>query len=145
MERAIGPGNLKNPTELYEEELKIKMYKTSTLYLEQIRWAGQPQCPYWTSKNSTALKNEGRYHCNQCFTSYSVTVGTLFHKTHVELSKWFEAITIVLTASKKVSARQLAQKIDVNKNTAATMLSRIHQAAIDDPEFLQALITGEET
>ena len=120
------------------------MYKNSTLYLEQIRWAGKPQCPYCSSSNSTALKNERRYHCNQCFTSYSVTVGTLFHKTHVELSKWFQAIAIVLTASKKVSARQLAQKIEVNKNTAATMLLRIHQAAIDDPEFLQALITGEE-
>ncbi len=121
------------------------MYKTSTLYLEQIRWGGKPQCPYCSSQKSTALKNERRYHCNQCFTSYSVTVGTLFHKTHVELSKWFQAIALVLRASKKVSARQLAQEINVNRNTAATMLIRIHQAALDDPEFLQALITGEET
>ncbi|QIZ70856.1 transposase [Oxynema aestuarii] len=108
--------------------------------LEKIRWNGKPTCPYCGSDNSTPLKNENRYHCNQCFTSYSVTVGTLFHKTHIELSKWFRAINLVLNSPTNISVRQLAREIEVNKNTASSMIARIRKAAIEEREFLYSLL-----
>lgn len=108
--------------------------------LEQIRWNGKPKCPYCGSNNATAYKNERRYHCNECFTSYSVTVGTLFHKTHVELQKWFVAIHLVLNSPGGISVRQLAKEIGVNKNTASYMIERIHQAMTEERELLQSLI-----
>lgn len=111
--------------------------------LEQIRWGGIPQCPYCQSTNSTAIKKERRYHCNTCFTSYSVTVGTLFHKTHVDLHKWFVAIHLVLNSSEGISVRQLAKKIGVNKNTACYMLKRIQQAKTEEQELLQKLVEIE--
>ncbi|MEH1903214.1 MAG: IS1595 family transposase [Nostoc sp.] len=110
--------------------------------LEQIRWGGKPKCPYCESTNATAYKNERRYHCNECFTSYSVTVGTLFHKTHVELQKWFVAIHLVLNSPRSVSVRQLAKVIGVNKNTACYMIERIREAMKENPEFLQSLLTN---
>lgn len=106
--------------------------------LERIRWNGKPQCPYCGSIKASPLKHENRYHCNKCFTSYSVTVGTLFHKTHVSLSKWFQAICFVVADSEKVSVRQLAERIDVNKNTAAYMLTRI-KTAEDQTELLEQI------
>ncbi|HEY9802097.1 MAG TPA: IS1595 family transposase [Leptolyngbyaceae cyanobacterium] len=108
--------------------------------LEQIRWGGKPKCPYCESTKATAYKNERRYHCNECFTSYSVTVGTLFHKTHVDLHKWFVAIRLVLDSPGGVSVRQLAKEIGVNKNTACYMLERIREAIIEESELLQKLI-----
>jgi transposase-like protein len=113
--------------------------------LEQIRWGGIPQCPYCQSTNSTAIKKEHRYHCNACFTSYSVTVGTLFHKTHVDLQKWFVAIQLVLNLPGDISVRQLAKKIGVNKNTAFYMLKRIQQAKIEEQELLQKLVEVERS
>ena len=107
--------------------------------LEQIRWAGKPKCPYCESTNATAYKNERRYHCNECFTSYSVTVGTLFHKTHVELQKWFVAIHLVLNLPGGISVRQLAKEIEVNKNTACYMIERICKAMTEEQELLQTL------
>lgn len=107
--------------------------------LEQIRWQGKPQCPYCGSKKASRFKQEQRYHCNGCFTSFSVTVGTLFHKTHVELPKWFQAIRIVMTHPQKVSVRQLAARIKVNKNTAAFMLTRLQEAGEDKVALLEQI------
>lgn len=112
--------------------------------LEQIRWGGIPQCPYCQSLNSRKLKNEHRYQCNECFTSYSVTVGTLFHKTHVDLEKWFLAIHLVLNSPKGISVRQLAKEIKVQKNTAASMIYRIRKAMNEEPELLHKLFTVDE-
>ncbi|MEH2203722.1 MAG: IS1595 family transposase [Nostoc sp.] len=108
--------------------------------LEQIRWNGKPKCPYCESTNATPYKNERRYHCNECFTSYSVTVGTLFHKTHVELQKWFVAIHLVLNSSGGISVRQLAKEIGVNKNTACYMIERIHKAVMEEKQLLEMLV-----
>ncbi len=112
--------------------------------LEQIRWGGKPQCPYCGSTNSTPIKKECRHHCNSCFTSYSVTVGTLFHKTHIDLQKWYQAIQLVLTSS-NISVRKLAQAIEVNKNTASYMLVRIRKAMAEEQDFLLTLVEIDRT
>ncbi|MDJ0696333.1 IS1595 family transposase [Mastigocoleus sp. MO_188.B34] len=107
--------------------------------LEQIRWGGQPKCPYCESDNATAYKSEKRYHCNSCYTSFSVTVGTIFHKTHVSLDKWFLAIRLVMSSSGGISVRQLASEVGVNKNTAASMLKRIREGMKEEREMLERI------
>lgn len=102
-------------------------------------WDGVPKCPYCESTNVTPYKKERRYHCNFCFTSFSVTVGTLFHKSHVKLPIWFETIATFLHSKENLSARNLARKIKVNKNTAAYMLKRIEKAAKTKPEILMRI------
>jgi len=114
-------------------------------YLEQVRWDDKPQCPYCQSHNSTPMPNERRHHCNTCNTSYSVTVGTIFHKTKLDLQKWFLAISLVLNAKKGISARQLARDLDVNKNTAWYMDMRIRNAMIEHRVLLSGFIKMDET
>ena len=108
--------------------------------LEQLRWSGQPRCPYCNSTRSVPFKRERRHHCNNCFTSYSVTVGTLFHRTHIELPQWFQAITVVENSEGKVSVRQLATEIGVNKNTASYMLLRIRKASDEQLDLLNRIV-----
>jgi len=117
-----------------------KTHKECLRSLEIIRWEGKPRCPYCDSTNAAAFKTEQRYHCNNCFTSYSVTVGTLFHQTHVDLQRWFHALKLVLKSSKTISVRQLAQEIGVSKNTASYMIARIRKAVEDESELLEKLI-----
>lgn len=84
------------------------------------------------------LAKEGRYHCNGCNTNYSVTAKTVFHKTRVELQKWFLIITHVMTRTrnqKRLSARQIAETIGVNKNTACYMAMRIRVADQKDNDL----------
>jgi transposase-like protein len=114
-------------------------------HLEKARWKGKPKCPYCGSTNATPMKKEFRYHCNSCNTSYSVTVGTIFHKTHLDLQKWFLAISLVLNAKKGISARQLSRDLEVNKDTAWYMGMRIRRAMKEDPEMLQGIVEVDET
>ncbi|MDJ0618050.1 MAG: IS1595 family transposase [Calothrix sp. MO_192.B10] len=116
----------------------------SLALLEQIRWGGKPRCPYCDSTNATAYKHERRYHCNKCFTSYSVTVGTLFHKTHVKLQKWFLAIRLVMNSPGGISVRQLAKEIGVNKNTACYMMARIRKGMAEEQELIEVLTKLDE-
>ena len=114
-------------------------------HLENVRWNNTPKCPYCKSENQTPVKGKPRYHCNNCNTSYSVTVGTIFHKTKADLQKWFLAITLVLNAKKGMSARQLARDIEVTKDTAWYMLMRIRRAFKEYGELLEGIIEVDET
>ena len=73
------------------------------------------------------MPKEERYHCNTCNKSYSVTVGTMFHKTKVDLQKWFYAISLIAN-NENISARQLGKEIDVTKDTAWFMMKRIKES-----------------
>jgi transposase-like protein len=112
----------------------------SIALLEKIRWNGQPRCPYCGSIKATVYKTNHRYHCNSCFTAYSVTVGTLFHKTHVDLDKWFQAIQIVVKRAPNISSRNLSKEIEVNKNTANYMISRIKVAMNNEQVLLTRIL-----
>ncbi|MFC1541408.1 IS1595 family transposase [Candidatus Latescibacterota bacterium] len=128
-----------------------KIYKTFPTqkacikYLEKVRWNNKPQCPYCKSFNATPMPKEHRYHCNVCNTSYSVTVRTIFHKTKLDLQKWFLAISLILNAKKGISARQLARHLDVNKNTAWYMGMRIRRSMIEDRELMSGFVEMDET
>ena len=114
-------------------------------HLERVRWNNEPVCPYCNSKNQSPLPKEKRYHCNNCNTTFSVTVQTIFHKTKCDLQKWFLAISLTLNAKKGISARQLARAIEVTKDTAWFMLMRIRKAFKEYGELLKGIIEVDET
>lgn len=114
-------------------------------HLEQVRWNNEPTCPYCNSKKQTPLKKEHRYHCNNCNTSFSVTVGTIFHDTKLDLQKWFLAITLVLNAKKGISSRQLGRDLEVNKDTAWRMQMQLRKAMAQNRDLLNGIIEADET
>ncbi|MCX5905324.1 MAG: IS1595 family transposase, partial [Proteobacteria bacterium] len=120
-------------------------YNDCLAHLENIRWGDKPICPYCKSTNSTPLKKEHRHHCNNCNTSYSITVRTIFHRTHLDLQKWFLAISLILNAKKGISARQLARDLEINKDTAWYMAMRIRRAMREDFNLLQGIIEIDDT
>ena len=113
--------------------------------LEKVRWAGKPACPYCKSDRVSAMKKENRHHCNNCKTSFSVTVATIFHNSKLDLQKWFLAISLILNAKKGLSSRQLARDLEVNKNTAWYMGMRIRKAMIEDSDLLKGIVEVDET
>lgn len=99
--------------------------------LETLRWSDNPICPYCGSDRTTAMPKERRHRCNGCNVAFSATVGTVFHHTHLSLQTWFVAISLVLDARKPISARHLAQRLSVNKNTAWQINKRIEMALLE--------------
>lgn len=93
-------------------------------HLEKIIWKGGPKCPYCSSSNGSTLKSENRHHCNNCNTSYCVTVGSVYHNTKIDLQKWFYVEKLMIDGE-RVSLRQLSDMIGVSKNTAMRMVNKI--------------------
>lgn len=115
-------------------------------HIERVRWPNGPVCPYCGSTSTSALPSEKRHHCNACNTSFSVTVGTIFHHTHLPLQKWFLAIALTLNAKKGLSARQLARDIAVNKDTAWRIAMKIREAMAerDQRNLLTGIVEADE-
>jgi transposase-like protein len=127
--------------------MKFPTDKDCLDYLEQVRWPSGPTCPYCESKKVTALPKQNRHHCNNCNTTFSVTVNTIFHHTHLPLQKWFLAITLILNAKKGIAARQLARDLEVNKNTAWYLGMRIRNAMVqyNQRSLLEGIVEMDET
>ncbi len=115
--------------------------------IEKVRWGKTPCCTYCRSPKVTPMPKEKRYHCNNCNTTFSVTVGTIFHHTHLPLQKWFLAIAIILNAKKGISDRQLGRDLQVNKDTAWRMATKIRQAMTqsEQRELLTGIVEADET
>lgn len=114
-------------------------------HLEQARWSDKPVCPYCGSQNTA--KSEKRHRCYDCKTGFSVTVGTIFHHTHMPLQKWFLAIMLILNAKKSLSALQLSRDLKINKNTAWRISMQIRKAMTqkEQRQLLTGIVEMDET
>jgi transposase-like protein len=112
-------------------------HEAAVRHLEKVRWNGRPVCPYCESAKtcSHASKDHAlpRWQCEDCHRAFTVTVGTIFHHTHLPLNKWFLALAVMLNAKKNVSNAQLARDLGLPYKTAWSLALRIRTAMITDP------------
>lgn len=109
-------------------------------HLESLQWANGRTCPHCgTVDNSVALKGKstrpGVYKCRDCRKPFSVTVGTLFERSHVPLNKWLLAVHLLCSSKKGMSSHQLMRSLGVTYKTAWFMAHRIREAMRDDTPF----------
>lgn len=109
-------------------------------HIEEIRWIDSPICPYCNSNHYTELKEDNRCHCNTCNTSYSVTVDTIFHKTRIDLQKWFFSIYLIMDGKDSLSSRQLAKAIGTTKDTAWRISNQIKNSLIRQNNLILNII-----
>lgn len=110
--------------------------------LEQVRWQGRPQCPYCGARGSIPATREYRHRCKRCFVSFSVTVGTPFHNSKIDIRKWFLCVHLVLATGKPPASRVLAKRLRVNKNTAWFMRHRIVAAYLQERQLFETIRTN---
>lgn len=119
-------------------------------HLEAVRWPDGPLCPYCgaerVSHNRDAKREATaeRWKCQRCMRSFSVTVGTIFHNTHVDLQRWFLLIALMLSAKKGLSAMQAARDLDMRRPTVWSMMHRVRKALVDDGALLAGLVEMDE-
>ena len=86
--------------------------------------AGRVVCPHCDARSASA-GGSGVYRCRGCRRRVSVTAGTIFHKTRVPLTTWFEAIWLFTSSKAGVSAT-LYRVLAINSyHTAWTMLAKL--------------------
>lgn len=93
-------------------------------FIVQEKWGGIPTCHKCGSIQSYYLKSRKIYKCKECSTQYSVIQGTLFEKSRIPLTKWFEAIYF-FTTTKGISSCQLAKHLGLPQPTAYKMMQRM--------------------
>lgn len=116
-------------------------------YLEQIRWSKEIICVYCNSNKTCKHKeqNKTRWQCWNCKKSFSVTVGTIFHHSHVPLNKWFMLIALMLNAKKGLSSLQASRDLGIPQVTTWSMMHRIRNAmATDQGELLKGIVEMDE-
>ncbi|MGH6889147.1 MAG: IS1595 family transposase [Rhizomicrobium sp.] len=121
-------------------------------YLEKVRWRGEPSCPYCGSlavgRHASADRKGQRWQCRDCTRAFAVTVGTIFHGTHIPLQKWFLLIALMLNAKKSASAYQIARDLGMRRPTVWSMMHRVRTAMANDPSqqgLLYGIVEADET
>lgn len=100
-------------------------------YLEATLWPHGPVCPHCGTINTAYVtKKTGVYRCGEkgCRKDFTVTVGTVFERSHIPLNKWLLAAFLICSSKKGMSAHQMHRTIGVTYKTAWFMEHRLREA-----------------
>jgi transposase-like protein len=105
-------------------------------FLEAAFWPEGPICPHCGATDRIyALKGKstrpGVRKCGHCRKPFTVMIGTIFERSHVPLHKWLQAICLMTSSKKGISAHQLHRILGVKYQTAWFMGHRIREAMRD--------------
>src|SRR5678815_5733169 len=93
----------------------------------KIRWPHGPRCRKCTNRPVTAFAATVRdkirhlYQCSRCGDQFSVTAGTLLHRSHLPLTQWFLGAYFMAVSSNRMQATELQQILGVSYETAWSM------------------------
>ena len=102
-------------------------------YLEAQVWPNDPVCPHCgVIGNHYKLEGKttrpGLYKCKDCKLPFTVTVGSLFERSKIGLHLWLQAVHMVCSSKKGISAHQVHRTLGVTYKTAWFMCHRIREA-----------------
>lgn len=101
------------------------------LALFKARWPKGFECPECGGREYCLLASRRLYQCNGCHRQTSATAGTIFHKTHLPLTKWFLAMHLLTQGKHSVSALELKRQIGVSYETAWKVKHKLMQVMLE--------------
>lgn len=115
----------------------IQTQEQAIEFLEVARWSGKTICPYCQSdrtfRHASGDRAHIRWQCGECHRAFSVTVGTIFHGTHIPLRSWFLVLALMLKSTKAAgSAYRIARDLEMRRPTVWRMMGRIRNAMEKD-------------
>lgn len=114
--------------------------------LIELRWPNGVTCPRCQSQSISTIAERSQYDCNACRYQFSVTSGTIFHDTHLSLSKWFLAIYLMTESKKGMSALQIKRTLCIAYETAWFLCHRIRAAMREiNADLLRGVVEVDET
>jgi len=114
--------------------------------LEKLRWPDGVKCPRCESTKISREYKRNQFDCESCGYKFSVTAGTIFHDSHLPLTKWFAAVYLICESKKGMSANQLKRTLHVAYKTAWYLCHRIREAVKDaDTSPLFGIVECDET
>src|SRR2546428_3055130 len=115
--------------------------------LERLRWPNGSECPRCrTQKVVRLVSSDKLLYCAECDYQFTVTAGTIFHDSHLPLTKWFMVTLLLCEARKGISANQIKRTVGMSYKTAWYLCHRIRAAMkeVDQP-MLDGTVEMDET
>ncbi len=105
-------------------------------HLERVVWNGEPVCPHCGGMSRiTKVKANvekrirlGLWRCGDCKKQFTVKVGTVFEHARIPLNKALQAVYLMTSSKKGISAHQLHRILEVTYKTAWFLAHRIREA-----------------
>ena len=127
-------------------------------WLENELWPDGPICPHCGTVNQATLLQHGTkprktepenkrphraglYQCNACHEPFTVTVGTLYERSHIPLNKWLAATHLMMASKKGMSALQISRMLAISYKSSWFMCHRIRESLRDSK--LDTLLGGQ--
>jgi transposase-like protein len=113
---------LENP--IFQDKTKAR------IWLENLLWADSRPCGYCgvVDENTPISSRPGYYQCNACRKQFTVTVGTVFERSHIPLNKWLMAAFLLCASKKGISAHQMHRMLGITYKSAWFMCHRLREA-----------------
>lgn len=122
--------------------------KAAFAYVESVLWPQGPVCPHCGTmerayklegvrnkpnaeqreKGEPGTERFGLWKCGDCRKQFTVRKGTIFEESHCPLHKWLQAIHLMCSSKKGISAHQLHRVLEVQYKTAWFLAHRIREA-----------------
>jgi transposase-like protein len=104
-------------------------------HLEAVQWPNGPVCPHCGNVDAARItKLQGKstrpgvYKCKECSKPFTVTVGTVFERSHIPLNLWLLASALMASSKKGFSAHQMHRSMGITYKSAWFMEHRLREA-----------------
>jgi transposase-like protein len=105
-------------------------------HLERILWADGRACPHCggvdritkVTANPAKRIRLGLWRCGDCKRQFTIKVGTVFEHARLPLNKALQAVYLMTSSKKGISAHQLHRVLEVTYKTAWFLAHRIREA-----------------
>ena len=115
-------------------------------HIESVLWPHGTVCPHCgtvgssyklegvrskpSKKNPQGKERHGLYKCRskECRKQFTVRKGTIFEESHLPMTKWLQAIYLMVSSKKGFSAHQMHRVLEVQYKTAWFLCHRIREA-----------------
>jgi len=106
-------------------------------FLESLLWSDDPICPHCgivgcASQLHGKAHRAGVYKCKGCDQQFTVTVGTVFERSHIPLNKWLLIVHLMASSKKGISAHQIHRMLGLTYKSAWFACHRVREAMRDN-------------
>lgn len=117
--------------------------ETAFAYLESVIWTDGAVCPHCggvdritkVKANPEKRIRVGLWRCGDCKKQFTVKVGTVFEHARIPMHKMLQAVYLVTSSKKGISAHQLHRTLEITYKSAWFLLHRIREAMRDGGEL----------
>ena len=95
------------------------------------RWPDGFECPACGERAHCELEKRQLWQCNACRTQTSLTAGTIFASTKLDLMVWFRAMFHMTQTKQGISALELSRRLDVSYNSAWSLHHKLRQVMLE--------------